>query len=93
MPAAVALIIKFAIGSLITRLIVSFGLAFYTADFVGTKVDEYLTGAYENLNQSLTSDLAALLGIMRFDEAISILTGAIVMAASLKSFTLILKHT
>ena len=93
MPVAVALIIKFAIGALITRLIISFGVAFFTADFVGEKVNEYLTNAYEAVNSSITGDLAALLGLMRFDEAIAILTGGIVMAASLKSFSMILKYT
>ena len=56
-------------------------------------MNEYLTYAYEAVNSSITGDLAALLGLMRFDEAIAILTGGIVMAASLKSFSMILKYT
>lgn len=92
MPLAVIAIIKFALAAVITRLILAFGIAFFSADFISSKVNEYLTNAYDTLNASLTSDIAAFLGLMRFDEVCGILTGGIVMAAALKSFTLIYKH-
>lgn len=70
------------VGSVISRILVALGVAFYTKKFVADQINFYLDKAS---NAIVSGDYAPFLAMLKADECLSILTAAISFRASMKA--------
>lgn len=87
MPIVVA-VIGFVISGLVWRILASIGFGLGTAYFVRGVVSDYLNKALNLMNSSVSSDVAALLGMVGADDCISVMMGGLVFIAVYKSLKL-----
>lgn len=89
MPAVLIAVLGYVVSGLVFRVLASISVSLFAAAYIRAKVNEYLDNAYVAANSAIPPDVSALLNLARADEVLSIITGAIMFAAFMKSLKLI----